>query len=418
MSAARVLAGMAVAVVAAGVLSRCSTPATSDDRPQPPISIAGAVDGKPSGSPAVIQMPGAIELDPVARFRPSAMFSVTATSTEFRLRELHSSRRLVAAAIEAANSDDPVLWANAARMTLPCNYEQAFMRGKDIHALYLEGFAKANPGKSLTPEQLDQIDKDVARQQKRVYAPPGYLYPPEPMRSNVNAVVAKVAADFDAALSARDENAEGELFSALRLKMSRIEQTSSDAVRDAIAVQCPGMGFSDELSKALRAARERGRVRGDLGVQLLDARGKSKDWSLNALDEKDYVLLKRIVDERSPSGLAQLLIGPAGSGLDTRDQTGLPADAHGPLAMAGYWVPQLVACEFGLADCSADSPWFKTTCMENGGCQASDFASMLRYIMQRDGLDPTYFDRQAQRVRDAVDAGNLDALGIRRQRRQ
>jgi hypothetical protein len=174
------------------------------------------------------------------------------------------------------------------------------------------------------------------------------------------------------------------------------------------------MGFSDDLSRALRTARERGRLRGDLGVQLLDARGKSKDWSLTALNDYDYALLKRIIDERSPSGLAQLLLGPANSGLDTSDPRGLPADAHGPLAMAGYWVPQLVACDFGLADCSADSPWFKTTCMENGGCQASDFGAMLRYIMQRDGLDPTYFDRQAQRVRDAIYGGNLDALGIRR----
>jgi hypothetical protein len=406
--------GLAVVVVAVGALSRCSTLDANTDRTQPAIAVAAALDGKTSGSPAAIQMPGIIELDPAARFRPSAIFSVAATSTAFRLRELHSGRRLVAAAIEAANSDDPVLWANAARMTLPCNYEQAFMRGKDIHALHVEGFAKGNPGKVPSPEELTQLETDVRRQQQRVYAPPGYLYPPEPVRSKVNAVMARGTTDFEAALTARDENAEDKLFAELRLKMTLIEQTSSDAVRDAVAVQCPGMGFSDDLSRALRTARERGRLRGDLGVQLLDARGKSKDWSLTALNDYDYALLKRIIDERSPSGLAQLLLGPANSGLDTSDPRGLPADAHGPLAMAGYWVPQLVACDFGLADCSADSPWFKTTCMENGGCQASDFGAMLRYIMQRDGLDPTYFDRQAQRVRDAIYGGNLDALGIRR----
>jgi hypothetical protein len=123
-----------------------------------------------------------------------------------------------------------------------------------------------------------------------------------------------------------------------------------------------------------------------LGVQIENTlRGWTSDSRWSELAEDDFKLVKRVIGERSPDGLAMLL--RPSSGIGNIDLTGHEQEVVLGIT-ASKWVSQLTACELGLALCDTSNYVFRNACADFGGCHQPDLASLIRYVLGRDGAPP------------------------------
>jgi hypothetical protein len=75
----------------------------------------------------------------------------------------------------------------------------------------------------------------------------------------------------------------------------------------------------------------------------------------------------------------------------------------------------LALCGLGI-DCSPESYWSRTACLDYGACAGETLAERWRNALRRDGLPEDLFDKEAEVARDAIVRGDYDALGLRRRK--
>lgn len=341
----------------------------------------------------------AIALDPFARLLPNDMLrGVGGYDSVSRLRALHRADSLSKAAIDAAQSDDPVLWAQSAHMVLLCSNP------------------KLASARLINEAMLRQMSPDDRESyQLLTQAKPLRLLPPPEIRAEYAAGFALAWEKLEDPEVQRMQRARMRaLAPQLLAPVSAAEVAAYDATRAAAAAQCPDMGFSEEFSAAYRAGREKWLSQGAMSAQLFNAKaGWSSGRNFSSLNDADFALVQRVIDERSPDGLTALF-SDSGGPTGPPDFSQLPEGAVDLALVNNLYVSRLVRCELGLSNCDQSSPMFKDACLTVGGCDQADLGALLRYVLQRDGVDPVFFDQQTQYVLRAINAGDLDALGIHR----
>ncbi len=318
--------------------------------------------------------------DPLAKTSLSGRSSLAAVSNSSvtRLREHQRAPSLVDGAIAAAKSDDPVVWVHSLHLMLPCWNDR--LVGDPVP--YSE-----SSGRVATSSEMFST------------APPIRIVPPKVVREEISQ---NATSDFETA--------------GLDVRLRPDESAHLEALRGVVKAQCPpGSALGDEFLRAYREARLNWVARGAPGALIYNEQaGWTSGRSLDALTNTDYDLVASVIRERIPDGLARLyhaLSGPLGD----VDWTGVPPDARDIFsAAAALSLPQLVACELGVTDCSRDSRQFLENCALFGGCHEHDLSSLMRYVLARDGIDSRVLDREARRVVTAIYANDLEALGIRR----
>lgn len=313
-----------------------------------------------------------------------------------RLRALYTQADIGAAALAAAQSDDPVVWVQSMEMWSLCSSSR-FARPISEAEILKAQSATAEPNLAPTMRQMNEF-RDF---------PPQRLAVPEPYGSMINNAVAK-------GLSALDPALEKALLDASWAPLSAADNAAYKQVLSQTRRWCesfPGDFFDKRRAVGLGLVAQ-----GATGALLQNWKA---GWTSKRLDElapKDFELVERIIRERQPDGLARLLAqGNAYSSLNlVGDTDKLDWSAITAAFAANGMVAALSACELGVNDCSASSPRFKELCVSFGGCHLESVAEQIRYVLARDGFDPHWLDRETERVVRAIREGNLEAIGIRR----
>ena len=392
------IAGMAIVAVAVIVffaVNRASifgiTPAAKRDSGQPQISAGGTpqlvtLAMPPSVLPAIL-------IDPLEL--PST-----------KLRRLAQNPDPFDAQMQAVRSGDPLLIVLAPYIYLHCLDTVVHFYGKDIRAWHTQNSFDAKTGKPVPPSE------DVIRfTEAQMKAGLQRIYPPEPVRSFVSA---QLSAGWP-----REEKpnyaALESLWTQMAVPMTPPERAFYDARVAQAASECRDRGINSDFGAEYRAARDRLVAKNVVSALLFNHQaGWSSDGTGN-LNERDYELVQRALNEWQPDGIARLLVGgiPSTGAINTQ---GLPADAIGAVLLLDFSVGTLAACHLGIMDCSPDSTRFRSLCHSAGGCDQPDMAAQLRYVFERDGLDSSVIDREMMRVVTAYRNRDLEALGIRRAR--
>jgi hypothetical protein len=335
--------------------------------------------------------------DPLAALRlPNLTTNALATrGSVAELRRLAQMGSLLEAKIAAAQSDDPVVWINSLYMGLECIMPY-FRRSESAATASDDDPIKARINRIIAGWMPYRIRTTPATQEKMEQRNREFSE-----SSNEQARAKKYT------------EADYELFLQTLAPVSHEERAAFDQIRGRMLQQCTSS--SSEVFRLLfRENRQRWVDRGALGALIFDEKsGWTSARSLGALSERDYELVARAIIERSPDGLARLYLSPSAPIGNAWVE-----DAPEDWFLGGLIVPEmtrkLVLCELGLGDCNGGSAFHVDTCGMYGGCHQPDFASLVRYVLERDGIAPDLVDRQVARVLDAIRRGDLEALGIRR----
>jgi hypothetical protein len=344
----------------------------------------------------------------------STRFNFQSASLQ-ELTRLERDRSFADAQLAALKSGDPLLFVHAPFMTMPCIHESLMYRQQDMRS-YLESI-------SLHPKTGQPVTVSDARIEfttERANAEPGRLYPPEHLRAALRARHDEFWRELSdpKELAERVENpsdieANKLLWRELRAPLAPAELEAFAGRREATAAQCPSTSSAPEFGKNYRAARDALAASGFLGALIFNEQaGWTSGRSVRYLSDRDYALVARGIVEQHPDALALLLL-PL-QGLGNFDATGIPDDATDFMLMAPRSSRTLAACQIGVANCGPDSRIFKDTCLMVGGCDQIDFASMIRYVARRDGLDASIVDREAAKLVASIYSGDLEALGVRK----
>lgn len=312
-----------------------------------------------------------------------------------RLKTLYQQADLHASALSAAQSDDPTLWARSLGFMFMC-VDQRFSRP------ITEDIFRFDPKISAA-----EAHHMVRRSNEWRESPPLRLALPEPYASFVNN-------GFVQGLKSIDAELEKNLATSLYAPVAPADAMARQRILSETRRACEAFS-SEEFSRAYRGARLRWAAQGATGALLQNAQaGWTSKW-MTELTDRDFELVERIVRERQPDGLARLLGESNAWDLKlARETEQLQASAQLAAMAAGSVVAALASCQLGVDDCSSDSPRFRVLCTSYGGCHQPDIASMARYILARDNLDPELWERETQRVVTAIYTGDLAALNIRR----
>jgi hypothetical protein len=193
------------------------------------------------------------------------------------------------------------------------------------------------------------------------------------------------------------------------------ERGEFDRVRITLAKACDDKMITEAFGSAYRAQRDKFAAQGTLSALIFNEKaGWTSGRSLSELSERDYALVERAVKEQHADALAMLLLRgsfhadiPAGM---------LPADDLSISIWLPYHAGQMAACALGLSDCSRESRSFQESCLMAGGCDQPDAFALWRYVLARDGLDPSVIDRVVADLVAKIRAGDLEALRIRRKK--
>jgi len=300
---------------------------------------------------------------------------------------------------DAANSDDPVLWVRSLESITLCVNERVAKPASE------ETLRKvmADGKNGLTVEQVLAM-RARAREQPAMRWAAG--------ESFMNALVTI----FSDKRQRPTADIRDEVNQAMAAPLSDAERTARDRLIAGLRAHCEASKPNETYWPEFWSARDKWLAQGATGALLLNAKAGWTSKKFSELSDADYQLVERIVRERQPDGLARLLLLSNSRDLGLISETDRLADPRAGMAVleGGRAVAAMAACELGVADCSANSPGFMELCVNAGGCHLPDIASLARYILARDGLDPQWLDRETERVVRAIREGNLDALGIRR----
>lgn len=291
-----------------------------------------------------------------------------------------------------------------------------WVRALDLWRLCMH--AKIAP--PVDPAELRKIHAQMKpppdpRQSERLIVMTQRMRDQPPQRLALRDSWGQVVRDWFETKSGADDNSVTDLLdAALIAPQSDTERAAHGKLIEAVRATCSAAdGSSEDFFKAYRSGRDRWFAQGATSTLLQDKRAGWTSLRLNALSDRDYELVDRIVRERQPDGLARLLSTRNTLELNLigdRDQL----EPRVQLATLGLapMVATLASCELGVESCSANSPAFIEYCLTYGGCHQPDVASLARYALARDGLDPAWAERESARVVRAVWAGDLAALGI------
>ncbi len=370
------------------------------ETPQPEPAKNNAVAINKSGNTSLTPLNELLP-DPLAAMRlPSVSANALATrGTVAELRRLAQMRSLLDAKIAAAQSDDPVVWVNSFLMGMEC-WNQKFTSTEAVN----------------TSVTYSGIKPDLARMMALMATwPPTRVMPPLEIREKHLRHVKEQMDRFQTGAEPPEltvDEVEQDHRTMLAPTLPE-EDASFEKLKANLAVDCAKSTLNSEFGKAYRATQDRFAEKGMLGALIGQSRtGRVGGDGWEALSDANYELAARAVRERSPDGLAAMLLTispPVGNITDLDDEFAVIAAIAAPM-----WIGQLSSCELAVSDCNPSSYAFREACANLGGCHQPDLASLIRYVLARDGLAPDLIDKNVARVLDAIRRGDLDALGIRR----
>lgn len=324
-------------------------------------------------------------------------------SPEQRIRNLYASGDPFAAQVHAARSGDPLLIAHALDMTLHCMSMPVQLHGRSVRQLLTEYSFDPKTGKKIPPNEAL-----IAMNEAMQTVMPLRIQPP----AEIAAEIAKLQKDWPSK-ELTDYARNTELLKKQAAPLSGAQRASFSATVERSASECRGRLIGKDFGGEYRAALDRLVANGVVSAQLFNRRAGWESEGLAQLTERDYDLLQRALVEWQPDGIAKMLIGShAVTGpLDSSWMTDQNVTAA---LVLEFNLGVAAACALGVSDCGPDSTRFRATCVDLGGCDQPDLASLLRHVFERDGLDPALIDREINRVVDAYQRRDLDALGVRR----
>ena len=322
--------------------------------------------------------------------------------TADRMGEAFRDTDIRRAAFAALDSDDPAVWVQSMQLGLMC----MDLRFSPVASAYTADMFKGEKNISAA---------DAAAMAKHLNdfrdSPPSRVAFPQALRGIVGELLTSL-------FTPSEKNIDPELAEALKdaqiAPVDAVEEASRAAIFQQTRAMCKD-GLGDDFWRKYRDARDRWAAKGALGALIGDKKSGWTSTGLLGLTEADYALVERAIREQQPDGLARLL-SPGNSPIldllqldDAQSNYALMFSISG-----GRHVGQVTLCQMGIADCSVDSPAFKDACSWYGGCHQPDLASLMRYVLARDDMDPTLIDRNVARVTAAIHANDLEALGVRR----
>ena len=322
--------------------------------------------------------------------------------TADRMGEAFRNTDIRRAAFAAVDSDDPAVWVQSMQLGIMC------MDLRFSHVAYAYTADMFKGEKNISAADAATMVKNLNDFRD---GPPSRVAFPQALRGIVGDLLTSL-------FTPNERNIDPELVEALKDAQVAPVGAVEAELRSAIFQQTRAMckdGVGDDFWRKYRDARDRWAAKGALGALIGN---KNSGWTSTGslgLTEADYALVERAILERQPDGLARLL-SPGNSPTLNLLQLDDPQSNYALMLSisGGRHVGQLTLCQMGIADCSVDSPAFKDACSWYGGCHQPDLASLMRYVLARDDMDPTLVDRNVARVTAAIYANHLEALGIRR----
>jgi hypothetical protein len=326
------------------------------------------------------------------------------------LRELRRNRSLAEAQVEAAMSDDPLVHATSIFMMFPCMSEAVMLASTSARHHFAKFALDPKTGK---PRPVS--DDEIAFAELRASGGPQRIYPPEGVREKLRKEMEEPWEARMARLDRgeRDYPAEMQLWREMRAPLDAEGRAAFEGMRDALSKACLGQTITKEFGPAFRATRERLAAQGVISALIFNEQaGWTSRRSLKELSDRDYELVARGIHEQHADVLAMLLLRSSLTvSLGLLD---LPKDADVATFGLGFEIPRLAACQLSVADCSRDGYIFQETCLNYGGCDASDVAALWRAVLESDGLNPNALEHAVADLVAKIRRGDLDALGIRR----
>jgi hypothetical protein len=359
-------------------------------------------------------------IDPLANLDPFASLALRIDPLAFKsransvqtLRELQRGKTLAEAQVAAAMSDDPVVHVNSLHMLFPCMNEPVYLAGRHVRST-LERLTR-DP---KTGQPLPVSEAEVRFAALRANSGPQSIHPQEEVRAelkrraelDLNTPVEKLR------LRERDYERETKLWLQLRAPLSDTDKAAFEQIRDDLVEECGDKNFSRNASAAYQAQRDAFAARGVLSALIFNEKTAwTSSRTLSELSDRDFALVQRAFHEQDPGVLAMLLL--RGGLFPSSELITFPDDAVDALMIVGMVAPKLTACSLNVADCGREGFIFQDACLMFGGCDQPDAFALWRYVLARDGLDPSVIDRVVADLVAKIRAGDLEALRIRRKK--
>lgn len=375
--------------------------------------IESSID--PAKAHAIQRSPGRVQLaSPLLETRPlAALLLDPMVDPARKWRALHALSAPLSAQMQAVNSGDPALVYGAVLATLHCSTPAVHFHGKDVRQVMT-----AQSSDSKTGEPVPSSEYLMRVYEARARIGPQRVFPTPELR-------AQIARETDAIQSAGQQRTAGQQPDPERMidayvrnaaPLSASERAAYEAVVAQSASECAAGTISADFGVAWRGAVDRLVAQGVTSAQLFNSRagwqGKMYDRDLAP---RDFDLLERAFLDAQPDTWARLLLlSPRATGRPPTDLWPDDLAMTMPYMAMELALAPLTACALGLYDCGPNNTYFRNFCIDYGGCDQSDLAGLMRYIFQRDGLDPAIVDREIDRVVTMYRNRDFAALGFRR----
>jgi hypothetical protein len=380
-----------------------------------------ATSAAAAAKPVALIAPSSItSLDPLANLDPFASLALRSdllalnrrANSVQTLRELQRGKTLAEAQVAAAMSDDPVVHVNSMHMMFPCMAESVQLARRD--AFEYQQSLSLDP---KTGAQLPVNPDEVVFTKLRTTSGPQRVYPPQEVRAEIAREASEPIEERVARLDRgeRDYAKEMAIWRANSVAPNAPEHEAYRAARDRLVETCVGSVTENGFGFAYRNRRDKFATDGLIGALLFNYRaGWTSDSTLYALSDRDYALVERAILGQHADAMATLLLRYKLT--PQLDVAALPDDAVVAWMAVTHEAQRLAACALNVADCSPNGFIFQESCLNFGGCDQPDAFALWRYVLARDGLDPTVIDRVVADLVAKIRAGDLEALRIRRKK--
>jgi hypothetical protein len=358
-------------------------------------------------------------LDPLANLDPFATLALNRDPLAFArnansiqtLRELQRGKTLAEAQAAAAMSDDPVVHVNSLHMMFPCIWEPVQLATKTPHQ-YLQQLS--SDSKTGLPKPLDEAELQFVA--LRASGGPQRLHYSAPLRERLQKLSEEATQRHASEeTTRRDIPAEMRVWAETRASLSLTEAAAFATVRDHLVSACDEKLIGSDFGAVYRAQREKLAGNGVLSALIFnESAGWASRRTLSELTERDFALVERAFREQHPDVFALLLL--RGHVFSSTELITFSEEAQVAKMVVGYEIPKLAACALNVADCSPSGFIFQEACLNFGGCDQPDAFALWRYVLARDGLDPSVIDRVVADLVAKIRAGDLEALRIRRKK--
>ena len=346
---------------------------------------------------------------PSQQAKTSANLAPDAVATPAeKIRTLYASGDAIDAQLRAARSGDAFLLAHAPLMTLYCFEQAVFRHGKSAREWMTQISVDFKTGKPIPPHER----RIAINEAYPGVGPLRVQLPPEFVATSIRLLRAtKPSAQPDYA----HELELAKLRSLQAVPLTDAQRASHTAAVERAVAECNGRAMSTEYQTAYRAGIDRLVANAVVSARLFNRRAGWTSYGATRFNENDYELVQRAMAEFQPDGIAKLL-GGSSAVVGRIDTSWLTEGSVESIMMLEGNLGSMVACALGVSDCGPDSSRFRSACINFGGCDQPDLAALLRHVFERDGLDPAVIDREINRVVDAYQRRDLDALGVRRKK--